>query len=88
VSTKRAVNEAAVIAFRDGAAVETWLDANVDRQAGVWLKLAKAGLGHSVADRRQYAVIHKLVTTRTAPAREVQLRRAVTARGSPGTRSR
>jgi len=45
VSTKRAVNEAAVIAFRDGAAFEAWLEANVALQAGVWLKLAKKGSG-------------------------------------------
>lgn len=31
--------------FPDAAAWEDWLAANVDRQEGVWLKLAKAGTG-------------------------------------------
>jgi uncharacterized protein YdeI (YjbR/CyaY-like superfamily) len=34
-----------VIAFRDAAEFEAWLEANVDLQAGVWLKLAKKGSG-------------------------------------------
>jgi uncharacterized protein YdeI (YjbR/CyaY-like superfamily) len=34
-----------VIAFRNAAEFETWLAANVDRQAGVWLKIAKKGSG-------------------------------------------
>ncbi len=52
MSTKPAANEtneaeAAVIAFRDAAAFEAWLDAHVDLRAGVWLKLAKKGSGVS-----------------------------------------
>ena len=42
---KRAVNEAVVIAFRDAAEFEAWLDAQVDQRAGVWLKIAKRGSG-------------------------------------------
>src|ERR1700731_2720579 len=42
---KPAVNEAAVIAFRDAAEFEGWLDAHVDLRVGVWLKLAKKGSG-------------------------------------------
>jgi uncharacterized protein YdeI (YjbR/CyaY-like superfamily) len=38
-------HEAEVIAFRDAAEFETWLDENADLQAGVWLKLAKKGSG-------------------------------------------
>jgi uncharacterized protein YdeI (YjbR/CyaY-like superfamily) len=34
-----------VIAFSDSVAWETWLAANHERQAGVWLKLAKKGSG-------------------------------------------
>jgi uncharacterized protein YdeI (YjbR/CyaY-like superfamily) len=33
------------LAFEDAAAFEAWLEANVDLQAGVWLKLAKTGSG-------------------------------------------
>jgi uncharacterized protein YdeI (YjbR/CyaY-like superfamily) len=40
-----AVDEAPVIAFRDAAEFEAWLDAHVDLRAGVWLKLAKKGSG-------------------------------------------
>ena len=36
---------AEVVAFRDGAAFEKWLEENVDHQAGVWLKLAKKSSG-------------------------------------------
>jgi uncharacterized protein YdeI (YjbR/CyaY-like superfamily) len=36
---------AQVVAFRDGAAFETWLQENVDHHAGVWLKLAKKSSG-------------------------------------------
>jgi uncharacterized protein YdeI (YjbR/CyaY-like superfamily) len=36
---------AVVIAFRDAAAFEAWLDAHVDLRAGVWLKIAKKGSG-------------------------------------------
>jgi len=43
VSTKPAVNQAVVIAFRDAAEFEAWLDAHVDLQVGVWLKIAKKG---------------------------------------------
>jgi len=45
MSTKPAVNEAEVIAFRDAAEFETWLDAHVDLPVGVWLKIAKKGSG-------------------------------------------
>jgi hypothetical protein len=43
VSTKPAVNEAVVIAFRDAAEFEAWLDAHVDLRVGVWRKIAKKG---------------------------------------------
>jgi uncharacterized protein YdeI (YjbR/CyaY-like superfamily) len=43
VSTKPALNEAVVIAFRDAAEFEAWLDAHVDLRVGVWLKVAKKG---------------------------------------------
>jgi uncharacterized protein YdeI (YjbR/CyaY-like superfamily) len=36
---------AEVIAFQDTAEFESWLADNVDRSAGVWLKLAKKGSG-------------------------------------------
>ena len=36
---------AEVIAFRDAAEFESWLADNVDRSAGVWLKLARKGSG-------------------------------------------
>jgi uncharacterized protein YdeI (YjbR/CyaY-like superfamily) len=42
---KPAASEAAVIAFRDAAAFEAWLDTHVDLRAGVWLKIAKKGSG-------------------------------------------
>jgi uncharacterized protein YdeI (YjbR/CyaY-like superfamily) len=45
MSTKPAVNEAVVIAFRDPAEFEAWLDAHVDLWVGVWLKIAKKGSG-------------------------------------------
>ena len=45
MSMKPAVNEAAVIAFRDAAEFEAWLDAHVDLRVGVWLKIAKQGSG-------------------------------------------
>jgi uncharacterized protein YdeI (YjbR/CyaY-like superfamily) len=45
VPAKRAVNEAVVIAFRDAAEFETWLDAHASQRAGVWLKIAKKGSG-------------------------------------------
>jgi uncharacterized protein YdeI (YjbR/CyaY-like superfamily) len=45
VSTKPAGGEAAVIAFRDAAEFEAWLDAHVDLRVGVWLKIAKKGSG-------------------------------------------
>ena len=45
MSTKPAVNEAVVIAFRDAAQFEAWLDVHVDLSAGVWLKIAKKGSG-------------------------------------------
>ena len=37
--------EAAVIAFRDAAEFEAWLDAHAGLRAGVWLKIAKKGSG-------------------------------------------
>jgi uncharacterized protein YdeI (YjbR/CyaY-like superfamily) len=40
-----AADEAAVIAFRDAAEFETWLDAHVALRVGVWLKIAKRGSG-------------------------------------------
>jgi uncharacterized protein YdeI (YjbR/CyaY-like superfamily) len=39
------IDDAAVIAFRDAAEFEAWLDAHADLQAGVWLKIAKKGSG-------------------------------------------
>jgi uncharacterized protein YdeI (YjbR/CyaY-like superfamily) len=45
VSPEPAADPAEVIAFRDAAQFEAWLEANVDRQPGVWLKLAKQGSG-------------------------------------------
>jgi uncharacterized protein YdeI (YjbR/CyaY-like superfamily) len=40
-----------IIAFRDAADWESWLAANHERQAGVWLKIAKKGSGiPSVSD--------------------------------------
>jgi len=44
-SKKPATSEAAVIAFRDGAAFEAWLAEHAGLQAGVWLKIAKKGSG-------------------------------------------
>jgi uncharacterized protein YdeI (YjbR/CyaY-like superfamily) len=41
VPAEHAAHEAAVIAFRDAAEFEAWLDAHVGLQAGVWLKIAK-----------------------------------------------
>ena len=45
VPPKPANDEAEMIAFRDGAEFEAWLEAHADRPAGVWLKLAKKGSG-------------------------------------------
>ena len=42
---KRAASEAVVIAFRDAAEFEAWLEAHVDLRVGVWLKIAKKGSG-------------------------------------------
>jgi hypothetical protein len=42
------MNEPQVIAFRDAAEFEAWLDAHVDLQVSVWLKIAKKG---RVSDR-------------------------------------
>jgi uncharacterized protein YdeI (YjbR/CyaY-like superfamily) len=39
------VGEAVVIAFRDAAEFEAWLDAHAGLRAGVWLKIAKKGSG-------------------------------------------
>jgi uncharacterized protein YdeI (YjbR/CyaY-like superfamily) len=40
-----AAGDAEVIAFRDAAEFEAWLDTHVGLQAGVWLKIAKMGSG-------------------------------------------
>jgi uncharacterized protein YdeI (YjbR/CyaY-like superfamily) len=45
VPAKRTVSEAVVIAFRDAAEFEAWLDAHAGLRAGVWLKIAKRGSG-------------------------------------------
>jgi uncharacterized protein YdeI (YjbR/CyaY-like superfamily) len=45
VSREPAVEDAEVIAFRDAEEFEAWLDAHVDLQVGVWLKIAKKGSG-------------------------------------------
>jgi uncharacterized protein YdeI (YjbR/CyaY-like superfamily) len=45
VSMECAVNEAAVMTFRDAAEFGAWLEAHVDLQCGVWLKIAKKGSG-------------------------------------------
>jgi len=50
VAKKPAGNQAAVIAFRDAAEFEAWLDEHVDLRAGVWLKIAKKGSGVSSAE--------------------------------------
>jgi uncharacterized protein YdeI (YjbR/CyaY-like superfamily) len=44
-SSKREPDEAEVIVFRDAAEFEAWLAENVDRNAGVWLKIAKKASG-------------------------------------------
>ena len=44
-SSKREPDEADVIVFRDAAEFQAWLAENVDRNAGVWLKIAKKGSG-------------------------------------------
>jgi uncharacterized protein YdeI (YjbR/CyaY-like superfamily) len=45
VSAKPAVNEAVVIAFRDAAEFEAWLDEHAGLRVGVWLKIAKQRSG-------------------------------------------
>jgi uncharacterized protein YdeI (YjbR/CyaY-like superfamily) len=45
VSRRSGASEAPVIAFRDAAEFEAWLEVHVDLRAGVWLKLAKKGSG-------------------------------------------
>ncbi len=45
MSTEPAAHQAPVIAFRDAADFEAWLDAHVDLRAGVWLKIAKKASG-------------------------------------------
>src|SRR5580693_9507733 len=42
---KPSVSDAEVIEFRDAAEFEDWLERHFDRQAGVWLKIAKKGSG-------------------------------------------
>jgi uncharacterized protein YdeI (YjbR/CyaY-like superfamily) len=44
-SSKPEPDAAEVIAFRDAAEFEAWLNEHVDRTAGVWLKIAKKGSG-------------------------------------------
>jgi uncharacterized protein YdeI (YjbR/CyaY-like superfamily) len=44
-SSKPEADGAEVIAFRDAAEFEAWLDGHVDRSAGIWLKIAKKGSG-------------------------------------------
>lgn len=43
--THPAVSQVAVIAFRNAAEFEAWLDKYVELRAGVWLKIAKKGSG-------------------------------------------
>jgi hypothetical protein len=50
VSTTPAGNEAEVIAFRDAAAFEAWLDAHVDLRVGV-AEDREEGIGRAVVDR-------------------------------------
>jgi len=45
MSNKPAGDEGTVIAFHDAAQFEEWLDAHVDLNVGVWLKIAKKGSG-------------------------------------------
>ncbi len=45
MSIEPRVGEAGVVAFRDAAEFEAWLDAHADLQVGVWLKIAKKGSG-------------------------------------------
>jgi len=40
-----AIDGVEVIAFADAAAWESWLAENYERHAGLWLELAKKGLG-------------------------------------------
>jgi uncharacterized protein YdeI (YjbR/CyaY-like superfamily) len=43
----QALDGVEIIAFRDASAWESWLAANYELQAGVWLKMAKKGSGIS-----------------------------------------
>ena len=45
MSTERAASEAVVMTFRDAAEFGAWLEAHVDLQGGVWLKIAKKASG-------------------------------------------
>ena len=45
VTTKPTTDVADVISFGSAAEFEAWLEANVDRRPGVWLKIAKKGSG-------------------------------------------
>jgi uncharacterized protein YdeI (YjbR/CyaY-like superfamily) len=45
VQPKPGSDESAVIAFRDAAEFEAWLDTHLDCRAGVWLKIAKKASG-------------------------------------------
>src|SRR6266436_2213627 len=45
VSMECALNEAVVMTFGDAGEFGAWLEAHVDLQGGVWLKIAKKGSG-------------------------------------------
>jgi uncharacterized protein YdeI (YjbR/CyaY-like superfamily) len=45
MATEAGPDGADVIAFRDAAEFEAWLDAHVELRVGVWLKIAKKGSG-------------------------------------------
>jgi len=45
MATEAGPDGADVIAFREAAEFEAWLDAHVDLRVGVWLKIAKKGSG-------------------------------------------
>ncbi len=45
MSSEPASGAYTVIAFRDAAQFEAWLDTQVDLHVGVWLKIARKGSG-------------------------------------------
>jgi uncharacterized protein YdeI (YjbR/CyaY-like superfamily) len=45
MAEKLPADDAEVIAFRDAAAFQAWLDGHVDHSQGVWLKIAKKSSG-------------------------------------------